>query len=90
MSIAESKSYSINDRYVKDSGKVFLTGVQAIARLPIQQLRADRNQNLKTASLLAGYPGSPLAGLNFEIDNAARLASDLPCLLYTSDAADED
>ena len=78
MSIAESKSYSINDRYVKDSGKVFLTGVQAIARLPIQQLRADRNQNLKTASLLAGYPGSPLAGLNFEIDNAARLASDLP------------
>ena len=56
MSIAESKSYSINDRYVKDSGKVFLTGVQAIARLPIQQLRTDRNKGLNTASLLAGYP----------------------------------
>tara|TARA_Y100001936_G_scaffold235737_1_gene264260 strand:- start:936 stop:4475 length:3540 start_codon:yes stop_codon:yes gene_type:complete len=80
MSIAESESYSINNRYVKDSGKVFLTGVQAIARLPIQQLRADRNQELKTASLLAGYPGSPLAGLNFEIDNAAKLAPDLPII----------
>ena len=77
MSIAESGSYSINDRYVKDSGKIFLTGVQAIARLPIQQLRADRNQGLKTASLLAGYPGSPLAGLNFEIDKAIKLTPDL-------------
>ena len=78
MLIAESESYSINDRYVKDSGKVFLTGVQAIARLPIQQLRADRKEGLNTASLLAGYPGSPLAGLNFEIDNAVKFAADLP------------
>tara|TARA_Y100001970_G_C14236605_1_gene862208 strand:- start:73 stop:3582 length:3510 start_codon:yes stop_codon:yes gene_type:complete len=78
MSIAEGESYSINDRYVKSSGKVFLTGVQAIARLPIQQLRADRQEGLNTASLLAGYPGSPLAGLNFEIDNAVKLAPDLP------------
>ena len=78
MSISERKQYSISDRYVEKSGKVFLTGVQALARLPIQQLRTDRDKGLNTASLLAGYPGSPLAGLNFEIENAKRLVPDLP------------
>tara|TARA_B100000131_G_scaffold144815_1_gene140857 strand:- start:73 stop:3579 length:3507 start_codon:yes stop_codon:yes gene_type:complete len=78
MSIGEQKQYSIRDRYIQDSGKVFLTGVQALARLPIQQLRTDRNKGLNTASFLAGYPGSPLAGLNFEIENAKNLVPDLP------------
>ena len=78
MSIGQQKQYSIRDRYIQDSGKVFLTGVQALARLPIQQLRTDRNKGLHTASFLAGYPGSPLAGLNFEIENAKNLVPDLP------------
>ena len=78
MSLGERNRYSINDRYVEDAGRVFLTGVQALARLPIQQLRADRSRGLNTAALLAGYPGSPLAGLNFEIENAKRLVPDLP------------
>ena len=78
MSLGERNQYSINDRYVEDAGRVFLTGVQALARLPIQQLRADRRRGLNTAALLAGYPGSPLAGLNFEIENAKRLVPDLP------------
>ena len=78
MSLGERNRYSINDRYVEDAGRVFLTGVQALARLPIQQLRADRRRGLNTAALLAGYPGSPLAGLNFEIENAKRLVPDLP------------
>lgn len=78
MVIAESNNYNISDRYAKNDGKVFLTGVQAIARLPVQQLRADRILGLNTASLLAGYPGSPLAGLNFEIDNAVNLSQGLP------------
>ena len=78
MSLGERNQYSINDRYVEDAGRVFLTGVQALARLPIQQLRADRRRGLNTAALLAGYPGSPLAGLNFEIENAKQLVPDLP------------
>ena len=78
MSIGEQSKYSIRDRYIQDSGKVFLTGVQALARLPIQQLRSDRHKGLNTASFLAGYPGSPLAGLNFEIENAKNLVPDLP------------
>jgi len=73
-----SSEYKISDRYANDEGRVFLTGVQALARLPIQQLRADRQQGLNTAAFLAGYPGSPLAGLNFEIDRAKSVVSELP------------
>lgn len=57
---------------------MFLSGVQALARLPIQQLRADKEQGLNTAAFLAGYPGSPLGGLNFEIDKARAIVPELP------------
>ena len=72
--------YQISDRYKRDEGRVFLTGVQALARLPLQQLRADRKQGKNTAAFLSGYPGSPLAGFNFEIDKAKSLAPELPII----------
>ena len=76
--MSDLDSYQINDRYTRDEGRVFVTGVQALARIPLQQLRADRNQGRNTAAFLSGYPGSPLAGLNFEIDKARSLAPELP------------
>jgi indolepyruvate ferredoxin oxidoreductase len=76
--MSDLETYQISDRYERHEGRVFLTGVQALARLPIQQLRADRERGLNTAAFLAGYPGSPLAGLNFEIDKAKALVPDLP------------
>ena len=76
----DSNEYKISDRYVKNSGSVFLTGVQALARIPIQQLRADKQRGLNTAAFLAGYPGSPLAGLDIEIEKAKSLVSDLPII----------
>ena len=74
----DANGYKISNRYLNDSGKVFLTGVQALARLPVQQIRTDRKNGLNTAAFLAGYPGSPLAGLNFEIDKARENVPDLP------------
>src|SRR5207244_10876166 len=65
------------DRYLADSGVVFLTGLQALARLPLEQLRADRRAGLKTAALISGYPGSPLGGYDVTVASAARLAPDL-------------
>ena len=76
--MSDLDSYQINDRYTRDEGRVFVTGVQALARIPLQQLRADRSQGRNTAAFLSGYPGSPLAGLNFEIDKARSLAPELP------------
>ena len=71
-------SYSLADRYRRDEGDVFLTGIQALARIPIEQLRRDRAAGLNTAAFLSGYPGSPLGGFDLEIARARKLVPDLP------------
>ena len=77
MTVSEN-SYKLSDRYQKVEGHFFLTGIQALARLPIQQLRNDRVNGLNTASFISGYPGSPLAGYDTEIERALKAVSDLP------------
>jgi indolepyruvate ferredoxin oxidoreductase len=72
------KRYALDDRYLADEGAVFLTGIQALARLPLEQLRVDRRAGLNTAALVSGYPGSPLGGYDRAVAAAARLAPDLP------------
>ena len=54
--------YKLTDRYLADQGSVFMTGIQALARLPLEQLRVDRRDGLNTAAFVSGYPGSPLGG----------------------------
>ncbi|HUC33340.1 MAG TPA: indolepyruvate ferredoxin oxidoreductase family protein [Ilumatobacteraceae bacterium] len=68
------ESYELNDRYRRDDGRVFLSGSQALARLPYEQLRTDRRLGLNTAAYVSGYPGSPLAGFDRDVQAAARLA----------------
>jgi len=72
------RAYALDDRYLADEGRVFLTGIQALARLPLEQLRSDRRAGLNTAALVSGYPGSPLGGYDHAVAAAARLAPDLP------------
>jgi len=72
------KPYALDDRYLVDEGVVFLTGIQALARLPLEQLRVDRRNGLQTAALISGYPGSPLGGFDRTVAQAAALAPDLP------------
>ncbi|MBT5138001.1 MAG: hypothetical protein HOM37_02975, partial [Acidimicrobiaceae bacterium] len=71
-------TYRLTDRYTADSGTVFMTGIQALARLPIEQLRADRANGLQTAAFAAGYPGSPLGGYDSAVDAARKQVPDLP------------
>lgn len=70
--------YRLSDRYLANEGTVLLTGVQALARLPIEQLRRDQAAGLHTAAFLSGYPGSPLGGLDMEIERARKLVPELP------------
>ena len=72
------RAYALDDRYLADEGRVFLTGIQALARLPLEQLRVDRRAGLNTAALVSGYPGSPLGGYDRAVAAAARLAPELP------------
>ncbi len=52
--------YRLEDRYLRDTGRVFLTGTQALVRIPLMQARLDRQNGLNTAGLISGYRGSPL------------------------------
>ena len=73
-----TESYDLDARYLADHGTVFLTGIQSLARLPLEQLRADRRAGWHTAAFVSGYPGSPLGGYDGAVAAAARLAADLP------------
>ncbi len=74
------RRYELNDRYRRDEGTVFVTGVQALARIPIEQLRRDHAAGLNTAAFLSGYPGSPLGGFDQEVARALKTVSDLPII----------
>ncbi|MDP2822286.1 MAG: indolepyruvate ferredoxin oxidoreductase family protein [Sulfuritalea sp.] len=62
---------SLDDKYQLESGRVFLTGMQALARLPMLQHAIDRAAGLYTAGYISGYRGSPLGGLDTAL-HAAR------------------
>ncbi len=52
--------YELEHRYTRQSGRVFLTGVQALVRLPMLQRERDAAAGLDTAGFISGYRGSPL------------------------------
>ncbi|MGG7644316.1 indolepyruvate ferredoxin oxidoreductase family protein [Rhodovulum sp. YNF3179] len=64
-------AYALDDRYDRRSGRVFLTGTQALVRILLDQARRDRTAGLNTAGLVTGYRGSPLGGLDLELWRAA-------------------
>jgi indolepyruvate ferredoxin oxidoreductase len=74
----EREQYQLTDRYRLDGGRVFLSGSQALARIAVDQLRADRRAGLNTAAFISGYQGSPLAGLDRDINAAIKAVPELP------------
>ncbi|HEX7290911.1 MAG TPA: indolepyruvate ferredoxin oxidoreductase family protein, partial [Conexibacter sp.] len=67
---------SLGDRYTLDEGRAFMTGIQALVRVVLDQHRADARGGLRTATLLSGYPGSPLAGFDKEAARLGPLAAE--------------
>lgn len=55
---------SLNDKYVLDSGNAYMSGIQALARLTLEQTRRDERYGYLTAGFVSGYRGSPLG--NFD------------------------
>ena len=69
--------YALSDRYLIEDGTVYLTGVQALVRVVLDRTRRDRAAGLRTATLISGYEGSPLAGYDLELDRNTALLADL-------------
>ena len=65
-------NYELIDRYRRESGRVLLTGTQALVRIPLMQRTADIAAGLNTAGFISGYRGSPLGMLDQELWRARR------------------
>tara|TARA_Y100000590_G_scaffold271734_1_gene305041 strand:+ start:496 stop:3927 length:3432 start_codon:yes stop_codon:yes gene_type:complete len=57
----------LEDKYTLTNGYGFLTGSQALVRLPIVQRRRDKKNNLNTAGYISGYRGSPLGNYDKQV-----------------------
>ncbi|SVC87595.1 uncharacterized protein METZ01_LOCUS340449, partial [marine metagenome] len=68
MSIAHA---TLEDKYTLESGRVYLTGTQALVRLPMLQKQRDKAANLKTGCFISGYRGSPLGAYDMALWQAS-------------------
>lgn len=57
-------AYDLADRFRPGAGPVLLTGVQAIARLLVEQHSRDRREGRRIGTFISGYQGSPLGGVD--------------------------
>ncbi|PYO56538.1 MAG: 2-oxoacid ferredoxin oxidoreductase [Candidatus Rokuibacteriota bacterium] len=71
--IAKSEDFSLNAKYTQERGRIYLSGIQALVRLPLDQHRADRRRGLNTATFISGYRGSPLGGFDQTLERQAKL-----------------
>jgi indolepyruvate ferredoxin oxidoreductase len=67
---------TLRTRYERESGRVLLTGIQALVRLPIEQHKADTRRGLRTETFITGYEGSPLAGYDLAMQREGTLLRD--------------
>lgn len=64
--------YQLKDHYRRKQGRVFLTGTQALVRLPLVQRELDSHNGLNTAGYITGYRGSPLGSYDLELWKAGE------------------
>jgi indolepyruvate ferredoxin oxidoreductase len=63
---------TLDDKYLLESGRVYLTGTQALVRLPMMQRQRDLAAGLNTGCYISGYRGSPLGGFDQALWQAKR------------------
>src|SRR5258708_14494842 len=62
----------LDDKSEVETGRVFLTGIQALVRLPLMQHELDRRAGMNTAGFISGYRGSPVGGLDQQLWRAQK------------------
>ena len=56
------REVTLDDKYDLVEGKAYMTGIQALVRLPLDRKRMDRAAGHNTGGFISGYRGSPLGG----------------------------
>ncbi|SAK78718.1 indolepyruvate ferredoxin oxidoreductase family protein [Caballeronia ptereochthonis] len=67
---------SLDDKYTLEKGRVYISGTQALVRLPMLQKARDRKAGLNTAGFISGYRGSPLGALDQSLWKAKQHLKD--------------
>lgn len=58
------RNVTLDDKYCLVTGRAYMTGIEALVRLPMMQHQRDLERGLNTAGFISGYRGSPLGGLD--------------------------
>ncbi|TMJ52993.1 MAG: indolepyruvate ferredoxin oxidoreductase family protein, partial [Alphaproteobacteria bacterium] len=66
------RAVTLDDKYSLEKGRIYLTGTQALVRLPMMQRQRDVLAGLNTGCFISGYRGSPLGGFDQALWGARR------------------
>ena len=66
------ETVSLDDKYSLEHGRAFMSGTQALVRLPMLQKKRDAMNGLNTAGFISGYRGSPLGGYDQALWSAKK------------------
>jgi indolepyruvate ferredoxin oxidoreductase len=72
----DAAEFDLDAKYRVTDGGILLTGVQALARVVFDQIRADRRRGLRVAAFVSGYPGSPLGGFDQTLARTGALLAE--------------
>jgi indolepyruvate ferredoxin oxidoreductase len=67
-----SHAISLNDKWTLERGRAFMTGTQALIRLPMMQRERDLKAGLDTAGYITGYRGSPVTSVDMTATKAKK------------------
>jgi indolepyruvate ferredoxin oxidoreductase len=63
---------TLEDQLSQEEGWVYMTGMQALVRLPIQQRKRDAAAGLNTGGYISGYRGSPVGTYDMNLWKASK------------------
>ncbi|NVM76016.1 indolepyruvate ferredoxin oxidoreductase [Duganella sp. SG902] len=71
-SITEPAAITLDDKWTLERGRAFMTGTQALIRLPMMQRERDLKAGLNTAGYITGYRGSPVTSVDMTAMKAKK------------------